>query len=385
MGASSSVPRPGTEAGLASCSPPALSMRTPLAVPLAEQPSQRSPRDDAQPDGAQHQETTGCIASAASAGCTTLASTAGCTTLASTAAPSGSLEGGLGGSRPGDICLGASFLSVVAPAPQGNMLDDEQVVVCANILLYAALTCPAVMGLWVTDLQTIRVRMMDAAESTEESSQARELRDWMLRGNTTIYVVTCVDEHFRVQTFGGGHWTCLVFEVLPTRCNVQIYDPLGEEFVSIQDRSRGSLGYTAEAVAEWLCWIKYNRVPRAATQVSTVRVRSRDLQQPGSLDCGLHVALFVMKDAASRNPTSVELPAQMRNLRTCAISAQQLRSWLVDYAEGFDSKACGGPLEKERATKALEALCRSVDNVRCSNDKCAYYCTDRCTDRCAVQ
>lgn len=293
------------------------------------------------------------------------------------------MESGLGGSRPGDICLGASFLSAIAPSPYGSMLDDEQVVVCANILLYAGLSCSAVSGVWVTDLQDIRVKMLDAAEG---STQAREIHEWLHRSSSAVvYVVTCVDERGRVQSTGGGHWTCMVIETLPSRSQVQIYEPYGEEFVNVVDRSQGSMAQTAVEVAEWLWKVKYAAEPKSATLVSAVKVHARDLQQPGSVDCGLHVALFVMKDAANRNPSSVELPGHLRNLRTCATSARELRAWLLEYAEGFDRKTCGGPLEKERARKALETLCTSVDNVRRTNDKCAYYCTDRCSDRCAVQ
>jgi hypothetical protein len=281
---------------------------------------------------------------------------------------------------PSDPSHGTSSLLASQPPIDGGSLDDEQVVTCANVLLYAALSPPAAQGLWVTDLQDLHTKM----QGVIEASALEDLRSWLRQQNVLVYVVACVNRYGRIQTQGGGHWICYAIDTPspPRRCTVTVYDPHGEEHVNLDDLSEGTVAMAGTQAAHFISSLKYESSSVPRVDLVAMRVNTRDLQNDYSADCGFHCALFILKDAVGRSKRrDVALRRELARLRTCATSARELRGWLVKHASGFNQpcRSFGTPPDRKRATAALRDLCTSVHRELRGSETCVDRLTDTCT------
>lgn len=232
-----------------------------------------------------------------------------------------------------------------AVRPDEGMLNDEQVLTCASVLLYAMLSEAIASNVWVTDLANL--------QSLRESGCPDDLKKWLQESNVTVYVIACLGPYGFVNE-GDGHWICLsIVSPSPETCTVIVYDSRGYD--SIYWRWDSLKAEVAETT-QWISKAKFESAP-TTTRARLEPVHLDDVQSD-NINCGFHVALFIASDVARRESDGVEYLKRFAWLRNCPSNAEVLRRWMEQYAFWFDepNHNWGAPPDKAAATLALEQL-----------------------------
>lgn len=244
------------------------------------------------------------------------------------------------------------------PPPSDSFwLDDDQVVTCASVLLYGALSEEASACVWVTHFTYLVTDLQLLGQGDESSEELQELRLWLRQTPRLVaYVVTQV---------WGAHWVCLAVDApTPDRfVEVAVYDSKQEVRV---DDVTDNVCTAARVVFE----MKYPEHVFPGAVPRLIHVPLEDRQDPQHADCGFHVALFIAEDATRRRKLEVhcrvQKEAQLEPLHNCAWSAWTLRRWMQTHADFFcrpHSSSFAGALDREKCRAAFQELQQSAHHT----------------------